>query len=1448
MKQILAILFLLLLPVLGLAQDNSGWKYKGDKSITEYTIPYSSWITKIALYAFENCANLKKVTISPFVNEIDGIMFSHCDALEQIEVDPRNRYFTSVDGVLFNYDTTKIVYCPNAKATDDYKIPESVTTIGYGAFFGCKNLTKLNIPNHITEIHESAFEECTNITSVSLPESVKIIKLCAFSSCYKLQKFEVDSRNQYFSTIDGVLFNFDKTKLVSCPNKTQYAIPSKTRIIGEYAFQGCKDMEGVTIPNSVKIIEQGAFSYCNGLTSISIPKSVKEIGSACFWSSENINTILLPNDITKIDRSTFKNCKNLATITIPNSVKEIGDYAFLNCDNLTEVVISNNVQTIGEGAFANCKKLESIIIPQRVEGINNYAFYNCKNLKSVVIEQGAKKWIGESTFKNCESLIAVKLEEGLEYIGSSMFAGCKNLTIINMPQSLENINGEAFSGCKNLTTINMPKGLKNIYSDAFYGCEKITSINIPKSTDVWNDAFYGATVQSITIEEGVDTIRSEAFAGCLGFTTITIPGSVKMIEQDAFYECDSLQTVIIENGDGIYIEDGFRGCKNLKKMVINSSAVDFDYFLDDNGAENLETVIIGDNLKTIPEKAFLWNEKLKTVTIGNSVETIGKSAFQGCDSLASVIIPRSVKKIGKNAFTNLTSISCPDDSSARMKLLLNKCMADVHIYNNRYDSANYYINIINEIIRNNNDLEDDLVYKDFSDYYSKICDYTMAKYYLEKSIEICSRNPQDSTFNDKLNSLLLDLASVCISLKEYDEADSALSMFEKRKNIIRTANDNCYMEGCPSDDYEECSLYRLYYYLLLKMYYEQNDNYNLKVFNCEKYSFKGRGSSFEVLQPLWLRINTIIFNNLSVPEFESRKSDSYFRFYIKRKRIISSDCSLMFSTIGDCYYYYNKMDSAFVYYSIVFKYELSRLKDQFSLMNIYQRQNYWQVHKSSFDNMVKISTKLSDDNEAVEMAYNSLLVSKGLLLSSEQSLDNIIQNSNDEKLIKSYFKLKTYRVQIDTLSNSNKRDSLRELAGRLETDLMRRSSQFADVVNYINVDWQKVKNSLEENDVAIEFFYDRDSLYALVLKKDFESPKLVLLGEFDYKSPFNGGRNVVEGNSYSTLDIYNAVWKPLEKYFSEKGKVYFSPSGKLYNIAIEYAPIDEKRLISEKYKLYRISSTRYLALNAQKTSGKKPAAVFGGIKYNFGKGDWDDLKNQQQNETDKAVAFRDVPIINVDSSRSGVIYLPGTKTEAENVANSLRAAQYDVNEEIGAAATEGSFKNLSGSRLKIIHIGTHGFYEPSAAADDNGMTKEDRSLSQSGLLFAGANSALDPKKRKDIPEGVDDGILTAKEISRLDFKNLDLVVLSACQTGLGEVTGEGVFGLQRGFKKAGAQTIIMSLWNVDDYATRLLMSEFYKNLVSGKSKREAFLAAQAYVRHKNSDPKYWAAFIMVDAM
>ena len=327
----------------------------------------------------------------------------------------------------------------------------------------------------------------------------------------------------------------------------------------------------------------------------------------------------------------------------------------------------------------------------------------------------------------------------------------------------------------------------------------------------------------------------------------------------------------------------------------------------------------------------------------------------------------------------------------------------------------------------------------------------------------------------------------------------------------------------------------------------------------------------------------------------------------------------------------------------------------------------------------------------------------------------------------------------------------------------------------------------------------------------------------------------------------------MQQYLSGIENVYFSPVGALHTIGIEYLPDENGEIFAQKYNAYRLSSTRELAL-PKADNRNLLASVYGGIIYDFSKGDWDDLRSYK----DEIVAeFRDLPDLTDETKRAGLSFLQGAKVESEAVSGILHNGNYKVSESSDVYATEESFKSLSGSGIKILHIATHGFYEPenkkkpessNILLTNDKTSKEDRSLSRSGLFLAGAASALDPNKRKDIPEGVDDGILTAKEISRLDFKGLDLVVLSACQTGLGDVTSDGVFGLQRGFKKAGAQTIVMSLWSVSDEATKDLMTEFYNNMMAGKSKREAFVLSQTKLRQKYPDPQKWAAFIMVDGM
>ena len=294
----------------------------------------------------------------------------------------------------------------------------------------------------------------------------------------------------------------------------------------------------------------------------------------------------------------------------------------------------------------------------------------------------------------------------------------------------------------------------------------------------------------------------------------------------------------------------------------------------------------------------------------------------------------------------------------------------------------------------------------------------------------------------------------------------------------------------------------------------------------------------------------------------------------------------------------------------------------------------------------------------------------------------------------------------------------------------------------------------------------------------------------------------------------------------------------LHQIAVEYAPIGNGQLISDKYEMYRVSSTRFLAMDYT-PKPLKNSVLYGGVYYDS---DTSTMKQESERFAMRGTGevYMSFASLNKDEARSSLPYLQGTQTEVENIAEEMRGKNISTTLYEGSAANEESFKSLSGKKIDVLHIATHGFFLPT-----DEKLAGDQSLVQSGLLLSGANYAW---QNLPIPDGIEDGILTAKEISFMDLRKTDLVVLSACQTALGEITGEGVFGLQRGFKKAGARTIIMSLWPVDDNATLLMMTEFYTNLTKGMSKREAFLAAQNKVKTTAGfeNPRYWAAFIMLD--
>lgn len=544
-----------------------------------------------------------------------------------------------------------------------------------------------------------------------------------------------------------------------------------------------------------------------------------------------------------------------------------------------------------------------------------------------------------------------------------------------------------------------------------------------------------------------------------------------------------------------------------------------------------------------------------------------------------------------------------------------------------------------------------------------------------------------------------------------------------------------------------------------------------------------------------------------------------------------------------------------------------------SLLNAVQglsredRNSYWEKEKRIFERRIPQKAFQYDDATLITCAYDASLLSKGFLLGAETETKKLIQESGDDALIAKYDEMVMTRMMLDQLLEKplGERDmdanSLRESITALEREVMAGSKAYGDLKKNMSIKWQDVQGKLGDGDIAVEFLSfptGQDSIMymALTLKKGYGGPrKTVLFEEKQLKS-------ISKQLLYSGNDLYNLVWKPLEKELKGTKNIYFSPTGELYNINIESIPSLVGK--NKKSNYWRLSSTRQLAYTAH-DKATQGATVYGGMKYNAGMKtiEADSKKYPTRSHS------RGEELLTTDNTglRGGWSYLPGTLTEATEVNNSMSKSQIETNLYTDAAGTEASFKALDGAGRKYLHVATHGFYYTdrdtvqmkrtglgfAQMGDDRGRSPkyvEDKSLTRSGLLFSGCNNKL---TGKELPVGVEDGILFAKEIANLDLRGMDLVTLSACETGLGDITGEGVFGLQRAFKKAGAQSILMSLWKVDDDATQLFMTRFYENYLSRKmTKSESLKDAQQYVRTFDGgiykEPAYWAAFILLDAI
>lgn len=533
---------------------------------------------------------------------------------------------------------------------------------------------------------------------------------------------------------------------------------------------------------------------------------------------------------------------------------------------------------------------------------------------------------------------------------------------------------------------------------------------------------------------------------------------------------------------------------------------------------------------------------------------------------------------------------------------------------------------------------------------------------------------------------------------------------------------------------------------------------------------------------------------------------------IAHRRETQGECSL---ALYDAYnykalylYLKRRVEEALTTYMAALDTQKKLIANVFPYLTEDERHYYWQSNFGNSVNLTKFSfqKELFMKDDALRAAYDQQLLTKGMLLNTTASLRR--QLSKSQQCRKMWHEIGTLKKQMletddaDVLQLDIDANALeRELGKSMDVESLRRETAISSA---------DVFEALGDADLAIEIvpitlFPERPFYVFLAIDKQRPLPRLASLNSAErLQQLFDDSRTL-------GTDLYDGLWREIIGDRTYVRNIYFAPAGMCMTFPIEHCMTDNGMLMSERYNMYRVTSTRELITNKPRRANRR-AVVYGGI---------------------------------ADAS------LPQSAIEADNIGKAVKGA-YKPTVCKGKDATETSLKALSGNSPHLLHIATHAFYWDEAHqqkhTDQEFLQRgskpinryEDKQLTCSGLHFT------------PLPHGADDGVCTAAEISQLDLSNTDLVVLSACNTGLGQIEADGVFGLQRGFKKAGVNTLLMSLWPVNDKATMLLMSELYRNISLGKTYAEALRAAQRYVRSYGNgyygDMRNWAGFILIDSL
>ncbi|MDW3193835.1 MAG: CHAT domain-containing tetratricopeptide repeat protein [Cytophagales bacterium] len=571
-------------------------------------------------------------------------------------------------------------------------------------------------------------------------------------------------------------------------------------------------------------------------------------------------------------------------------------------------------------------------------------------------------------------------------------------------------------------------------------------------------------------------------------------------------------------------------------------------------------------------------------------------------------------------------------------------------------------------------------------------------------------------------------------------------------------------------------------------------------------------------------------------------NDSYEQAWIKSKEVFN----LVATNFGEQHPDYqriqedlaviawnqNQMDSAFHYFHAANDLKLEQLNKFFPALSENEKSKLWAKLRPSFIKFYAFASE-HGSSEAIEEMYNIQLAIKGILLSSTTKMRQEILNSDDESLKNDYLEwtyLKEELANYYTLSKQDlaeqgiNLDSIEGVANALEKRMSLNSQAFAEASKLTSMNVATLTSTLGNDEAAVEIirfpafkkqFSDEVKYAILVLDK--EGIKHIVLEngvamESKLASLYRRSIEfkVADNRSYSNF------WKPVAPLVTDKKTIYLSMDGIYNQINLNTLLLPDGSYLGDEMLLISVSSTRDIE-KVNKTSKLNDKLLMFGFPDYGGTGK--------------------------------VAALPGTKAELEEINKIARTKGVKTEQYLQAQANEAKFKSATDDP-GVLHIATHGFFLDDLPENDEVVygveisKAKENPLLRSGLMLADAENTITNAKEVS---NANNGILTAYEAMTLDLDETKMVVLSACETGLGEIqAGEGVYGLQRAFQIAGAETIIMSLWKVNDEATQKLMTRFYDEWLTTGDKFAAFKSAQLAIREQYEEPYYWGAFVMLN--